>query len=68
MKDSPILFRCVTDNDTQIISAENIISLKPIFRADDNGGECYIIVEYYDDEMCIRLSLFCSKVEPYKVN
>ena len=65
MANSPILFKCVTDVDTHIIPAHNILSMKPILTQDCCGGETYIIVEYYDEEMCIRLSIFCSKVELY---
>lgn len=56
------LMKCETDIETYIIPIKNIISMKPIHSQD---GEPYIKVEYYDDELCINSTIFCTEVNTY---
>lgn len=58
-----VLFKCITDIETYIIPSENISFLKPIISQD---GMTYIKVEYFDDELCINNSIYCTNVE--KIN
>ena len=59
------LFRCVTDTEVHIISAKDIISMKPIISQDNDP---YIRVEFEDDEMYITNSIYCTEVELYTIN
>ena len=58
-----VLFKCITDIETYIISSENISLLKTIISQD---GMAYIRVDYFDDELCIYSSIYCTNVE--KIN
>ena len=59
------LFRCVTDSEVHIISAKDIISMKPIISQDNDP---YIRIEFEDDEMYITNSIYCTEVELYTIN
>lgn len=59
----PTVYKCETDIKTYIISAKDIISIKPILIPNDEGGKTYMIVEFYDDELCITSSINCTKIE-----
>lgn len=59
------LFRCVTDTEIHIISAKDIISMKPIISQDNDP---YIRIEFEDDEMYITNSIYCTEVELYTIN
>lgn len=56
------LMKCETDIETYIISTKDIISMKPVNSQD---GEPYIKVEYYDNELCLNNTIFCTEVNSY---
>jgi hypothetical protein len=58
--------KCETDIETYIIPAKDIISIKPILSQNDDGGETYVRVEFYDNELCVTNSIYCTKIEQYK--
>jgi hypothetical protein len=58
-----IIFKCETDRESYIISAKDIISIKPILIPTDEGGETYMRVEFYDNELCVTNSIYCTKIE-----
>ena len=62
-ENTPTLYKCETDIETYIIPTKNIITMKPIHSQD---GEPYIKVEYYDDELCINNTIFCTEVNSYR--
>lgn len=46
-------------NDTNVIlSVNQIKEMIPV-----NNGDPYIKVDYYDDEMCLNLSMWCDKIK-----
>lgn len=55
-----VLFKCITDIETYLISSHNISDMTPIIS---QNGEPYIKVEYFDDELCVNNSIYCTKVE-----
>lgn len=65
-ENTPTLYKCETDIETYIISAKDIISIKPILSHNDDGGETYVRVEFYDNELCVTNSIYCTKIEQYK--
>lgn len=60
---TPTVYKCETDIETYIISAKDIISIKPILNQNDGGGETYVRVEFYDNELCVTNSIYCTKIE-----
>jgi hypothetical protein len=62
-ENTPTLYKCETDIETYIISAKDIISIKPILSQNDDGGETYVRVEFYDNELCVTNSIYCTKIE-----
>lgn len=62
-ENTPIVYKCETDIETYIISAKDIISIKPILNQNDDGGETYVKVEFYDNELCVTNSIYCTKIE-----
>ena len=64
MKETPILFRCTTHSEVHIIDAKDITTMKPTISKDDRP---YIRVEFWDDEMCITNSIYCTEVEVYNI-
>lgn len=64
-KETPLLFRCVTDADTFIIPAGDIVCMKPIISQD---GDPYIRVMYEDSETRTTSTIYCSEVEFYNIN
>ena len=65
MKETPLLTKCITDDNTFIIPTKNIISIKPIISQD---GDAYDKVNYYDDELCVINTIYCSEIEMYEIN
>lgn len=65
MKETPLLFRCMTDADTLIIPAKDVVCMKPIVSQD---GDPYIRIEYEDSEFKTICSIYCSEVEFYSIN
>lgn len=64
-KETPLLFKCVTDADTFIIPVGDIICMKPIISQD---GDPYIRVTYEDSETRTTSTIYCSEVELLKTN
>ena len=56
------LVKCETYIEIYIIPTKNIITMKPIHSQD---GETYIKVKYYDDELCINNTIFCTEINSY---
>ena len=56
------LVKCETDIEIYIIPTKNIITMKPIHS---QNGETYIKVKYYDDELCINNTIFCTEINSY---
>ena len=64
MKETPILFRCTTDDEVCIINSKDIIIMEPVIS---QNNDIYIRVEFWDDEMCITNSIYCKNVEVYNI-
>lgn len=64
-KETPLLFRCVTDADTFIIPAGDIVCMKPIISQDNDA---YIRITYKDEETQIIESIYCYEIELLKTN
>ena len=46
------------NNTDVILSVSQIKEMIPV-----NNGDPYIRVDYYDDEMCLNLSMWCDKIK-----
>lgn len=46
------------NNADVILSVSQIKEMIPV-----NNGDPYIRVDYYDDEMCLNLSMWCDKIK-----
>ena len=57
MNETTSLFKCETNGETLIISAKDIMSIKPICNRYE---EPYIVVKYYDGEFCLTNSIYCT--------
>ena len=60
MSNKAIYFKCISDLGIHIIAANDIISMTPVIS---QNNEPYIRVEFEDDELCIKDTIYCSKVE-----
>ena len=59
----PIVYKCETSGETYIISAKDIISIKPFLIQNNEGEETYVKVEFYNNELCVTDSIYCTKIE-----
>lgn len=48
----------VVNNKNVILGVNIIKEMVPV-----NNGDPYIRVDYYDDEMCLNLSMWCDKIK-----
>lgn len=61
MKDYTV-FNCINEGDDigEMISPRQIKDIVPIVAKDGKAG---LLVNYYDDEICVNSTLFCDKIK-----
>ena len=56
------LFNCIKEGDDigEMLSPRQIKDIVPIVAKDCKAG---LLVNYYDDEICVNSTLFCDKIK-----
>ena len=56
------LFNCISDDGDigEMISPRQIKNIIPIVAKDGKPG---LLINYYDDEICVNSTIFCDKIE-----
>ncbi len=49
-----------TNTEVDVLSPQEVYKITPVV---DKNNKQYLMVEYYDDELCLNSTLFCKRIE-----